>query len=164
MKLYTIVTVDDFIPHVQLITPDRDQALNYAKEWAGDWNNEIAGVAGEIYFNQKEDGCMEYVVSVQENEVTYPEINPETRKKIEDIAQVIFNNDGIEEFVPEMLDFSKEVVDDWAASTLLDEAHIMAANYTAFGAMLLGLPLKDAVDIVLYQKKDLVEMIPEEAR
>jgi hypothetical protein len=156
MKIYTVVTVDDYIPHVQLSTPDRDQALNYAKEWAGDWDNEITGDAGEVYFNQKEDGSMEYAVSVQENEVTYPEVNPETRKKIEDIAQVIFNNDGIEEFVPEMLDFSREAVDDWAASTLLDETHIKVANYTAFGAMLLGISLKDALDSVLYNKKDVI--------
>jgi len=156
MKLYTVVTVDDYIPHVQLSTPDRDQALNYAKEWAGDWHNEVTGCAGETYFNQKEDGSMEYVISVQENEVTYPEIDPETRKKVEDIAQVIFNNDGIEEFVPEMLDFSREAVDDWAASTLLDETHIMAGNYAAFGAMLLGVSLKDALDSVLYNKRDAI--------
>jgi len=156
MRIYTVVTVDDYIPHVQLSTPDRDQALNYAREWAGDWDNEITGDAGEIYFNQKEDGSMEYAVSVQETEVTYPEVNPETRKKVGDIAQVIFNNDGIEEFVPEMLDFSREVIDDWAASTLLDETHIMAANYTAFGALLLGTSLKDALDSVLYNRKDAI--------
>ena len=156
MQLYTVVTVDDYIPHVQLSTPDRGQALNYAKEWAGDWDNEITGDAGETYFNQKEDGSMEYVISVQENEVTYPEIDPETRKKVEDIAQVIFNNDGIEEFVPEMLDFSREAVDDWAASTLLDETHIRAGNYAAFGAMLLGISLKDALDFVLYNKRDAI--------
>jgi hypothetical protein len=156
MKLYTVVTVDDYIPHVQLSTPDRDQALNYAKEWAGDWDNEVTGDAGEIYSNQKEDGSMEYAVSVQENEVTYPEIDPETRKKIKDIAQVIFNDDGIEEFVPEMLDFSREAVDDRAASTLLDETHIKAGSYTAFGAMLLGVSLKDALDSVLYNKKDAI--------
>ena len=164
MRLYTVVTIEDYIPHIQLNTPNRDHALRFAKEWSGDWDNEVAGDAGEVYFNQKEDGSMEYAVSAQENEVTYPENNAETRKKIEDIAQVIFNNDGIEEFVPEILDFSREAVDDWAASTLLDETHVMAANYTAFGAMLLGIPLKDAIDIVLYQKKDLVEMIPEEAQ
>jgi hypothetical protein len=156
MKLYTVVTVDDYIPHIQLSTPDRDQALNYAKEWAGDWHNEVTGDAGEVYFNQKEDGSMEYAVSVQENEVTYPETDPETRKRIEDIAQVIFNNDGIEEFVPEMLDFSREAVDGWAASTLIDETHIMAGNYAAFGAMLLGISLKDALDSVLYNRKDAV--------
>ena len=156
MRIYTVVTVDDYIPHVQLSTPDRDRALNYAREWAGDWHNEVTGDAGEVYFNQKEDGGMEYAVSVQENEVTYPEIDPETHKKIEDIAQVIFNNDGIEEFVPEMLDFSREAVDEWAASTLLDETHIMAGNYAAFGAMLLGVSLKDALDYVLYNKKDAI--------
>jgi hypothetical protein len=156
MKLYIVVTVDDYIPHVQLSTPDRDQALNYAREWAGDWDNEVTGDAGEVYFNQREDGNMEYAVSVQENEVTYPENNPEARKKIEDIAQVIFNNDGIEEFVPEMLDFSREAVDDWAASTLLDETHIMAGNYAAFGAMLLGVSLKDALDFVLYNRRDAI--------
>jgi hypothetical protein len=154
MRLYTVVTVDDYIPHVQLSTPDRDQALNYAREWAVDWDNEIMGCVGEVYFNKKEDGGMEYAVSVQENEVTYPEIDPETRKKIEDVAQVIFNDDGIEEFVPEMLDFSREAVDDWAASTLLDEAHIQVGSYTAFGAMLLGISLKDALDSVLYNKRD----------
>jgi len=156
MRLYIVVTVDDYIPHVQLSTPDKDQALNYAQEWAGDWHNEIAADAGEIYFNQKEDGSMEYAVSVQENEVIYAEIKQETRKEIEDIAQVIFNNDGIEEFVPEMLDFSREALDDWAASTLLDETHIMAGNYAAFGAMLLGVSLKDALDSVLYNRKDAI--------
>jgi hypothetical protein len=156
MRIYTVVTVDDYIPHVQLSTPDRDRALNYAREWAGDWDNEVTGCAGEVYFNQKEDGSMEYAVSVQENEVTYPEIDPEIRKRIGDIAQVIFNNDGIEEFVPEMLDFSREAVDDWAASTLLDDIHIQVGNYAAFGAMLLGISLKDALDYVLYDRKDVV--------
>ena len=142
--------------HVQLSTPDRDRALNYARELAEGWDNEITGDAGEAYFNQKEDGGMEYAVSIQETEVTYPKINPETRKKIGDIAQVIFNDDGIEEFVPEMLDFSREAVDDWAASIVLDETHIMAGNCTAFGAMLLGISLKDALDFVLYNKRDAI--------
>jgi len=69
MKLYTVVTVDGYSPHVQLVTPDMNQALNFAKEWAEGWDNMIAGCAGEIYFNQEESGNMEDAVSVQETEV-----------------------------------------------------------------------------------------------
>lgn len=69
MKLYTVIIVDGYAPHVKLVTPDRDQALSLAEWWAGGWNNEITGDAGEIYFNQAESGNMEEAVSVQEIEV-----------------------------------------------------------------------------------------------
>jgi hypothetical protein len=113
MKLYVVVTVDDYIPHVQLSTPDRTKALNYAKELAGDWHNEVTRDAGETYFNQKEDGSMEYAVSVQEAEIDLPiKVDQVTRKEVADLASTILWNDGIEEFVPDMVDFTCIAVKD----------------------------------------------------
>jgi len=156
--IYTVVTVDGYIPHVRLCTLDGDQALNYAKEWAGDWDNEITGCADEIYFNQKEAGSMEYAVSVQASEVEQQTHADEgTREDVEDLAQSIFNDDGIEEFVPDMVDFAREASKSWAASTLIDETHLKAATHAAFGAMLLGIPLREAVDTVLSSRGDILE-------
>jgi hypothetical protein len=212
MRIYTVVTVDDYIPHVQLSTLDRDQALNYAREWAEEWigrccktcahyeagndsvheenpeveghcheggdsdisdpdmtltnmdcnawkpkDEEITGDAGEIYFNQKEEGSMEYAVSVQASDVEQQTHADEgTRKDVLDLAHSIFNDDGIEEFVPELITFAGEASKSWAASTLIDETHLKAATHAAFGAMLLGLPLKEAVDIVLRERPDIL--------
>jgi len=150
MRLYTVVTVDGYIPHVRLCTLDGDRALNYAEEWAGDWDNEVTGCAGEVYFNQREAGSMEYAVSVQAINVDYHiHADEGTRMDVEDLAHSIFNDDGIEEFVPEMVDFAREASKSWAASTLIDERHLKAATHAAFGAILLGLPLQEAVDTVL---------------
>jgi len=212
MRLYIVITVDDYIPHVQLSTLDRDQALNYAKEWAEEWigrccktcahyeagkdsvheenpeveghcheggdsdisdpdvvltnmdcnawkpkDEEITGDAGEIYFNQKWEGSMEYAVSVQVSEVEQQiHADEGMRMVVEDLAYIIFNDDGIEEFVPELITFAGEASKSWAASTLIDETHLKAATHAAFGAMLLGLPLKEAVAIVLRERPDIL--------
>jgi hypothetical protein len=157
MKLYTVVTVDDYIPHVQLSTPDRDRALNYAKELAGDWHNEVTGDAGEIYFNQKEDGSMEYAVSVQEAEIDLPiKVDQVTRKEVADLASTILWNDGIEEFVPDMVDFARIAVKDSDVSCS-DAKLLKAATHAAFGAMLHGTPLQEAIDTVLSRRGDILE-------
>ena len=155
--IYTVVTVDGYIPNVRLCTLDGDQALNYAKEWAGDWDNEITGCADEIYFNQKEAGSMEYAVSVQASEVEQQTHADEgTRKDVEDLAQSIFNNDGIEEFVPDMVDFARIAVKD-SDGSCSDAKLLKAATHAAFGAMLLGIPLREAVDMVLSSRGDILE-------
>jgi formamidopyrimidine-DNA glycosylase len=64
--LYVVITVDDYIPNVQLVTNNKIDALREAKTLAEGWNNETTTESGELYFNQKEDGNMEYAVSVQE--------------------------------------------------------------------------------------------------
>jgi hypothetical protein len=157
MRLYTVVTVDDYIPRVRLSTPDRNRVLNYAREWAGDWDNEITGDAGEIYFNQKEDGSMEYAVSVQVSEVEQQTHADEgTRKDVEDLAHSIFNNDGIEEFVPELVDFARVAVKD-SDGSCSDAKLLKAATHAAFGAMLLGISLREAVDMVLSSRGDILE-------
>jgi len=213
MRIYIVITVDDYIPHVQLSTLDRGHALNYAREWAEEWierccktcahyeagkdslheenpeveghcheggdsdisdpdvvltnmdcnawkpkDEEITGDAGEIYFNQKWEGSMEYAVSVQASDVDYQTHADEaTREDVEDLAHSIFNDDGIEEFVPELITFAREASKIWSASTLIDERHLKAATHAAFGAMLLGIPLKEAVDMVLSSRGDILE-------
>jgi len=155
--IYTVVTVDGYIPRVRLSTPDRDQALNYAEEWAGDWDNDVTRCAGEVYFNQKEAGSMEYAVSVQVSEVEQQTHADEgTRKDIEDLAHAIFNNDGIEEFVPDMVDFARIAVKD-SDGSCSDAKLLKAATHAAFGAMLLGIPLREAVDTVLSSRGDILE-------
>jgi len=155
--IYTVVTVDGYIPRVRLSTPDRDQALNYAEEWAGDWDNDVTRCAGEVYFNQKEAGSMEYAVSVQASEVEQQTHADEgTRKDVEDLAQSIFNNDGIEEFVPDMVDFARIAVKD-SDGSCSDAKLLKAATHAAFGAMLLGIPLREAVDMVLSSRGDILE-------
>jgi len=157
MKLYIVVTVDDYILHVQLSTPDRDRALNYARELAGDWHNEVTRDAGEVYFNQKEDGGMEYAVSVQEAEIDLPiKVDQVTRKEVADLASTILWNDGIEEFVPDMVDFARIAVKDSDVSCS-DAKLLKAATHAAFGAMLLGTPLQEAIDTVLSRRGDILE-------
>jgi len=155
--IYTVVTVDGYIPRVRLSTPDRDQALNYAEEWAGDWDNDVTRCAGEVYFNQKEAGSMEYAVSVQVSEVEQQTHADEgTRKDVEDLAHSIFNNDGIEEFVPDMVDFARIAVKD-SDGSCSDAKLLKAATHAALGAMLLGIPLREAVDMVLSSRGDILE-------
>ena len=155
--IYTVVTVDGYIPRVRLSTPDRDQALNYAEEWAGDWDNDVTRCAGEVYFNQKEAGSMEYAVSVQVSEVEQQTHADEgTRKDVEDLAHSIFNNDGIEEFVPDMVDFARIAVKD-SDGSCSDAKLLKAATHAALGAMLLGIPLREAVDTVLSSRGDILE-------
>jgi hypothetical protein len=68
-KLYVVIGVDTYVPHVEKVTTSRDEAMEVAKKYAGDWANATEGGAGEIYFNQEEEGDMEYAVSVSEVEV-----------------------------------------------------------------------------------------------
>ena len=80
----------------------------------------------------------------------------DVRKDIRDLALNIFNNDGIEEFVPELVAFAEEASKDWAASTIIDAAHLKAATHAAFGAMLLGISVEEAVDTVLRDRPDIL--------
>ena len=80
----------------------------------------------------------------------------ETKMEVMELAQIILWNDGIEEFVPEMMEFSRVVVKDKASQTPSDKI-LKAATHSAFGAMLLGLPLEEAVDTVISRRGDILE-------
>jgi len=156
MRIYTVVTVEDYIPHVQLTTTDEERTIAWAKEYSAGWNHELTGSAGEVYFNQKEDGSMEYAVTVQATEVEQQiPLDEETREKITNLAHVIFNNDGIEEFVPRDGGLCRTSHPQRCHAT--DMRHLKAATHAAFGAMLLGIPLEEAVDTVLINRTDILE-------
>lgn len=68
--VYTVITTENYIPHIQVITYNKKKALYLAKNLAKNWTHESTGTClGEIYFNQKEDGNMENTISVQQNRV-----------------------------------------------------------------------------------------------
>lgn len=71
MRIYIVLTVDDYVPHVKLATIDKQKALNAAKAISCGWTNEVLEEqdVAEIYFNQAESGNMEDAVSVQEIEL-----------------------------------------------------------------------------------------------
>ena len=69
MRVYTVIAVDNHIPKIALTTLNREEAVAYAKDYAKDWSNEQHRASDEVYFNQREDGSMEYAVSVQESEI-----------------------------------------------------------------------------------------------
>ena len=81
MKMCIVLTTDGYIPHVQLCTPDRKKAVDWAKDDAkqNGWGTknviEIKATKnqeapGELYFNQKESGNMEYSITVVQIEVS----------------------------------------------------------------------------------------------
>ena len=76
--------------------------------------------------------------------------------QIIDTAEAILWNDGIEEYPAELVAFAREAID--VPDPQQPDARILkAATHAAFGAMLLGLPIKDAVDLVLANRGDILE-------
>ena len=67
LKVYAVIVTCDYIPYIELLTTDKEEAIKHAKEYAGDWDNELPD---EIYFNQEEDGNMDNSVTVTETEIT----------------------------------------------------------------------------------------------
>ncbi len=80
----------------------------------------------------------------------------ETKREVTELAHIILWNDGIEEFVPEMIECSRVAVKDKASHMPSDKV-LKAATHAAFGAMLLGLPIEEAVDTVLTRRGDILE-------
>jgi hypothetical protein len=80
----------------------------------------------------------------------------ETKRDVTELAHIILWNDGIEEFVPEIIEFSRVAVKDKASHTPNNKI-LKAATHAAFAAMLLGLPLEEAVDTVLSRRGDILE-------
>jgi len=85
-------------------------------------------------------------------------VDDETRKEILDMAYTVFNNDGVEEFVPELEDFSMQaiVLKTGVMRDLPDKKLVKAATHAAFVAMLGGLKLDEAVDLVLKNRDDIL--------
>jgi len=73
VTLYVVVNVENYIPEVDSITLDYNEAIERGKALAknGDveWDNAKFEDTGEVYFNQKEEGNMEEAVSVQERTI-----------------------------------------------------------------------------------------------
>ena len=65
-----------------------------------------------------------------------------------DTAEAILWNDGIEEYPAELVNFAKEAIG-VPESQQPDARILKAATHAAFGAMLLGLPVKEAVSFVI---------------
>jgi hypothetical protein len=156
MRVYTVITVDNYIPKIALTTLNREDAIAYAKEYAKDWGNEQHRASDEVYFNQREDGSMEYAVTVQESELPTPSVDQSTRAQIIDVAEAILWNDGIEEYPAELIAFAREAIG-VPESQQPDARVLKAATHAAFGAMLLGLPIKEAVNRVLTNRSDILE-------
>ncbi len=69
MKVYVVITVQNYIPEVYAVNVSKEKAVEKAKEYAGDWANQHVQEHGEVYFNQQEGGDMSEAVSVTEAEV-----------------------------------------------------------------------------------------------
>jgi hypothetical protein len=66
-KVFVVISVENYVPHVQLVTLNKEKALEVAQT---NWPHERKADSGEIYFNQEEDGNMEQAVSVQEHSLS----------------------------------------------------------------------------------------------
>ncbi len=156
MRVYTVIAVDNHIPKITLTTLNKEEAVAYAKDYAKDWSNEQHRASDEVYFNQREDGSMEYAVSVQESDIPTPSVDGSTRAQIIDVAEAILWNDGIEEYPAELVSFARETIG-VPESQQPDASVLKAATHAAFGAMLLGLPAKEAVSLVISNRGDILE-------
>jgi hypothetical protein len=157
VKIYTVTAVADYIPSIILATLDKETAIARGREYAGDWGNEQATESGELLFNQRDEGSMENAVSVQETELATPHpADRGTEAQITDVAEAILWNDGIEEYPAELVDFARVAID-VPESQQPGKEILKAATHAAFGAMLLGLPIRDAVDMVLAYRGDILE-------
>ena len=85
-------------------------------------------------------------------------VDDEARKQIVYMAMDVFNNDGIEEFVPELESFSMEAItlEKGEMRDLPDKKLVKVATHAAFVAMLAGLSVADAVDLVLKNRDDIL--------
>jgi hypothetical protein len=78
-------------------------------------------------------------------------VDDEVRKRIRAMAHGVFDNDGIEEFVPEMMDFAEVIYPD------VDTKELKAATHAAFVAMLGGFKVDEAVELVLKNRDDIMD-------
>jgi len=81
-----------------------------------------------------------------------------TLTQIIDTAEAILWNDGIEEYPAELVNFAKEAIG-VPESQQPDAKILKAATHAAFGAMLLGISVKTAVNIVAANRGDILEGI-----
>jgi len=91
-------------------------------------------------------------------------IDDKTRKWIVSMAYTVFNNDGIEEFVPELESFSMEAItmQKGEMRDLPDKKLVKVATHAAFVAMLGGFKVDEAVDIVLKNRDDILTAVLED--
>ena len=83
-------------------------------------------------------------------------VDDEARKRISTMAHGVFDNDGIEEFVPEMMEWAEVIYPD------VDTSELKAATHAAFVAMLGGFKVDEAVDIVLKNRDDILTAVLED--
>ena len=84
------------------------------------------------------------------------QVDQHTLTQIIDTAEAILWNDGIEEYPAELVAFARDAIG-VPESQQPDARIIKAATHAAFGAMLLGLPIKEAVSLVISNRGDILE-------
>ena len=82
-------------------------------------------------------------------------VDDEARKRIRAMAHGVFDNDGIEEFVPEMMEWAEVICPD------VDTSELKAATHAAFVAMLGGFKVDEAVELVLKNRDDILTAVLE---
>ena len=83
-------------------------------------------------------------------------VDDEARKRISTMAHRVFDNDGIEEFVPEMMEWAEVIYPD------VDTKELKAATHAAFVAMLGGFKVDEAVELVLKNRDDILTAVLED--
>ena len=83
-------------------------------------------------------------------------VDDEARKRIRAMAHGVFDNDGIEEFVPEMMEWAEVICPD------VDTSELKAATHAAFVAMLGGFKVDEAVELVLKNRDDILTAVLED--
>jgi hypothetical protein len=79
-----------------------------------------------------------------------------TLTQLIDTAEAILWNDGVEEYPAELVDFAKQAIG-VPESQQPDPRIFKAATHAAFGAMLLGLSIREAVNLVIANRGDILE-------
>ena len=75
MKIYVIVTTENYVPDVFPPTFDKQEALKKAKDYASVWdpkNTDEEPSGSQLYFSQEEDGNMDQSVTLFELEIEIP--------------------------------------------------------------------------------------------
>ena len=73
------------------------------------------------------------------------QLDQHTLAQLIDTAEAILWNDGIEEYPVELVNFAREAIG-VPESQQPDTKILKAATHAAFGAMLLGIPIREAVN------------------
>jgi hypothetical protein len=84
------------------------------------------------------------------------QLDQHTLAQLIDTAEAILWNDGIEEYPTELVNFAREAIG-VPESQQPDAKILKAATHVSFGAMLLGLPIREAVNLVIVNRNDILE-------